>query len=232
MLVVMTCTMMIAAPIMCVGGIIMALRQDIGLSWLLGVSVPVLAVSVSLIIRQMVPQFRLMQTRIDSVNGVLREQISGIRVVRAFVREPVETERFGAANSALTLTALRAGRLMAMIFPTVLLVLNVSSVAVLWFGASRIDSGQMQIGSLTAFLAYLMQILMSVMMATFMLIMVPRAAVCAERIVEVLDTESSVVPPASPITNVDVRGHLDLTSVEFSYPGASEPVLSDISFSV
>src|SRR5664279_4959209 len=232
MLVVMTCTMMIAAPIMCVGGIIMALRQDIGLSWLLGVSVPVLAVSVSLIIRQMVPQFRLMQTRIDSVNGVLREQISGIRVVRAFVREPVETERFGAANSALTLTALRAGRLMAMIFPTVLLVLNVSSVAVLWFGASRIDSGQMQIGSLTAFLAYLMQILMSVMMATFMLIMVPRAAVCAERIDEVLATESSVAPPVDPITAVRTHGEIEFRAAHFQYPGAAAPVLRDVTLRV
>ena len=232
MLVLMTCTMMIAAPIMCVGGIIMALRQDIGLSWLVGVSVPVLAIAIGLIIRRMVPQFRLMQTRIDSVNGVLREQISGIRVVRAFVREPVEAERFGAANAALTLTAMRAGRLMALIFPTVLLVLNVSSVAVLWFGASRIDSGQMQIGSLTAFLAYLMQILMSVMMATFMLMMVPRAAVCAERIDEVLATESSVTPPADPITTLRTHGEVEFRAAQFQYPGAAAPVLSDITLRV
>ena len=232
MLVLMTCTMMIAAPIMCVGGVIMALRQDIGLSWLVGVSVPVLAIAVGLIIRRMVPQFRLMQTRIDSVNGVLREQISGIRVVRAFVREPVEAERFGAANAALTLTAMRAGRLMALIFPTVLLVLNVSSVAVLWFGASRIDSGQMQIGSLTAFLAYLMQILMSVMMATFMLMMVPRAAVCAERIDEVLATESSVTPPADPITTLRTHGEVEFRAAQFQYPGAAAPVLSDITLRV
>jgi ATP-binding cassette subfamily B protein len=232
MLVLMTCTMMIAAPIMCVGGIIMALRQDIGLSWLVGVSVPVLAIAIGLIIRRMVPQFRLMQTRIDSVNGVLREQISGIRVVRAFVREPVEAERFGAANAALTLTAMRAGRLMALIFPTVLLVLNVSSVAVLWFGAHRIESGQMQIGSLTAFLAYLMQILMSVMMATFMLMMVPRAAVCAERIDEVLATESSVTPPADPITTLRTHGEVEFRAAEFQYPGAAAPVLSDITLRV
>jgi ATP-binding cassette, subfamily B, multidrug efflux pump len=232
MLVLMTCTMMIAAPIMCIGGIIMALRQDIGLSWLVGVSVPVLAIAIGLIIRRMVPQFRLMQTRIDSVNGVLREQISGIRVVRAFVREPVEAERFGAANAALTLTAMRAGRLMALIFPTVLLVLNVSSVAVLWFGASRIDSGQMQIGSLTAFLAYLMQILMSVMMATFMLMMVPRAAVCAERIDEVLATESSVTPPADPITTLRTHGEVEFRAAQFQYPGAAAPVLSDITLRV
>jgi ATP-binding cassette, subfamily B, multidrug efflux pump len=228
MLVVMTCTMMIAAPIMCVGGIIMALRQDIGLSWLVGVSVPVLAIAIGLIIRRMVPQFRLMQTRIDAVNGVLREQISGIRVVRAFVREPVEVKRFGAANAELTSTALRAGRLMAMIFPIVLLVLNVSSVAVLWFGASRVQSGQMQIGSLSAFLAYLLQILMSVMMATFMLMMVPRAAVCADRIQEVLDTESSVVPPVEPVTVVPSRGQVEFRRVQFQYPGAAEPVLRDI----
>jgi ATP-binding cassette, subfamily B, multidrug efflux pump len=228
MLVVMTCTMMIAAPIMCVGGIIMALRQDIGLSWLLGVSVPVLAIAIGLIIRRMVPQFRLMQTRIDAVNGVLREQISGIRVVRAFVREPVEVKRFGAANAELTSTALRAGRLMAMIFPIVLLVLNVSSVAVLWFGASRVQSGQMQIGSLSAFLAYLLQILMSVMMATFMLMMVPRAAVCADRIQEVLDTESSVVPPVEPVTVVPSCGQVEFRRAQFQYPGAAEPVLRDI----
>ncbi|MDT4907812.1 MAG: ATP-binding cassette, subfamily multidrug efflux pump [Pseudonocardiales bacterium] len=228
MLVVMTCTMMIAAPIMCIGGIIMALRQDIGLSWLLGISVPVLAIALALIIRQMVPQFRLMQTRIDAVNGVLREQISGIRVVRAFVREPVEARRFGEANLALTTTAVRAGRLMALIFPTVFLVLNVSSVAVLWFGASRVASGAMQIGSLTAFLAYLMQILMSVMMATFMLMMVPRAAVCAERIEEVLATESSVTPPVNPVTTVTSRGEVEFRGATFQYPGAAAPVLADL----
>jgi ATP-binding cassette subfamily B protein len=228
MLVVMTCTMMIAAPIMCIGGIIMALRQDIGLSWLLGISVPVLAIALALIIRQMVPQFRLMQTRIDAVNGVLREQISGIRVVRAFVREPVEAKRFGEANLALTTTAVRAGRLMALIFPTVFLVLNVSSVAVLWFGASRVASGAMQIGSLTAFLAYLMQILMSVMMATFMLMMVPRAAVCAERIEEVLATESSVTPPVNPVTTVTSRGEVEFRGATFQYPGAAAPVLADL----
>ncbi len=230
MLVVMTCTMMIAAPIMCFGGIIMALRQDVGLSWLLGLSVPVLAVAIGLIIRRMVPQFRLMQTRIDAVNGVLREQISGVRVVRAFVREPVEAKRFGAANSALTTTALRSGRLMALMFPTVFLVLNVSSVAVVWFGASRIDSGQMQVGSLAAYLAYLMQILMSVMMASFMLMMVPRAAVCAERIDEVLATESSVTPPLEPVLSVGTRGEVEFRAARFQYPGAAAAVLRDISF--
>ncbi|MFJ6195162.1 ABC transporter ATP-binding protein [Micromonospora sp. NPDC092111] len=230
MLVLMSCTMLVAAPIMSVGGVVMALREDLGLSWLMLVSVPVLAIALGLIISRMVPGFRLMQTRIDTVNRVLREQITGIRVVRAFVREPYETDRFGVANADLTATALRVGRLMALIFPVVMLVLNVSSVAVLWFGAQRIDSGQIQIGALTAFLAYLMQILMAVMMATFMLMMVPRAAVCAERITEVLDTESSVVPPAAPVTRVDGHGELELRGVSFQYPGASAPVLHDISF--
>ena len=230
MLVVLSCTMLVAAPIMCVGGVIMALREDIGLSWLMLVSVPVLVLAIGLIIRRMIPLFRAMQTRIDVVNRVLREQITGIRVVRAFVREPYETDRFAAANSDLTGTALRVGRLMALIFPIVMLVLNASSVAVLWFGGARVDAGQIEIGALTAFLNYLMQILMSVMMATFMLIMVPRAAVCAERIVEVLDTQSSVTPAPHPVTDVPSRGELELRDMRFQYPGAAEPVLCDISF--
>jgi ATP-binding cassette subfamily B multidrug efflux pump len=230
MLVVMSATMMVAAPIMAVGGVIMALRQDLGLSWLLVVSVPLLAVLIGLIVRQMVPQFRRMQERVDLVNRVLREQITGVRVVRAFVREPVEERRFGAANESLTGTALRAGRLMALIFPTVMLVLNLSSVAVLWFGANRIDSGQMQIGSLTAFLNYLAQILMSVLMATFLLMMIPRAAVCADRIQDVLDTESSVVPPADPVTEVVTRGEVEFRGVSFCYPGAAAPVLKRVTF--
>jgi ATP-binding cassette subfamily B protein len=171
-----------------------------------------------------------MQTRIDLVNRVLREQLSGIRVVRAFVRERDEAQRFAEANAALTGTALRAGRLMVLIFPTVMLVLNASSVAVLWFGAGRVDSGQMQIGALTAFLMYLMLILMSVMMATFMAIMIPRAAVCADRIGEVLDTESSVIPPLNPVREVGSHAELELRDVEFRYPGAAEPVLRNISF--
>jgi len=230
MLVVMTFTLLVAAPIMMVGGVIMALRQDVGLSWLMLVSVPALMIAVGLIVRKMVPGFRQMQTRIDSVNRVLREQISGIRVVRAFVREPYETKRFDVANADLTNAALRVGRLMALIFPTVMLILNASSVAVLWFGASRIDAGQMQIGALTAFLTYLMQILMSVMMATFMLVMLPRAAVCAERIQEVLRTQSSVSPPAAPVTECQTRAELELHDVTFQYPGAAAPVLRNISF--
>ncbi|WP_375478304.1 ABC transporter ATP-binding protein [uncultured Jatrophihabitans sp.] len=230
MLVVLTCSMMITAPITAVGGVIMAVRQDAGLSWLLVVCVPLLAVLIALIVRRMVPEFRSMQTRIDVVNRVLREQIAGVRVVRAFVREPVERQRFAEANEQLTNTALRAGRLQALIFPTVLLVLNASSVAVLWFGASRVDSGQMQVGSLTAYLNYLAQILMSVLMGTFMLMMIPRASVCAERIVEVLDTRSSVVPPTQPVTTLATRAEVEFRGVSFAYPGAASPVLQDVAF--
>jgi ATP-binding cassette, subfamily B, multidrug efflux pump len=228
MLVLMSCTMMVAAPIMMVGGVLMAVREDVGLSWLVAVCVPVLFGAVAVIASRMVPGFRLMQTRIDAVNRILREQITGIRVVRAFVREPEETTRFARANDDVTEVAVRTGRWMATMFPTVMLVLNVSSVAVLWFGAQRVDSGAMQVGSLTAFLAYLVQILMSVMMASFMLMMVPRAAVCADRIVEVLRTESSVMLPAQPVTDSRGDGEVRLRGVTFSYPGADAPVLRDV----
>ena len=230
MLVLLTCTLMVSAPIMCVGGIIMALREDLGLSWLIVVSVTVLVAAIAVIVSQMIPQFRQMQKRIDVVNRVLREQITGIRVVRAFVREPVERQRFGQANGELTDTAIRVGRLMSFMFPTVMLVLNVSSVAVLWFGGHRVAAGEMQVGELTAFLSYLMQILMSIMMATFMLVLVPRAAVCAERLTEVLETDSSVVPPDSPQTSVTAAGTVELRAASFSYPGADHPVLREISF--
>jgi ATP-binding cassette subfamily B protein len=229
MLVLMTCTLLVAAPITAIGGIVMAIREDGGLAWILAVSVPVLVVCILLVVSRMVPQFRKMQERIDTVNRVLREQITGIRVVRAFVREPAEAERFSDVNAELTATALRAGRLQAFFFPIVLLVLNSSSVAVLWFGASRIDKGEMQIGALIAFLSYLAQIIMAVMMATFMMILVPRAAVCAERIVEVLDTPSSVVRAGDPVTEVHTTGRLELRNVGFHYPGAEAPVLTDIS---
>ncbi len=229
MLVVMGCTMLIAAPITLVGGVVMALREDVGLSAMLLVSVPALAVAVGLVVYNVVPQFRLMQERIDNVNRVLREQIIGIRVVRAFVREPHETARFAGANDDLTATSLRAGRLMACMFPTVMLVMNVSMVAAVWIGSDRIDSGAMQIGALVAFLSYLVQILMSVMMATFVVMMIPRAAVCADRIVEVLDTETSVVPSPTPVREVHERGMLELRDVGFHYPGADAPVLSGIS---
>ena len=230
MLVLMTCTLLVAAPIMCVGGVIMAIRQDAELSLLLVVVMPLLIGVIGLIISRMVGGFRQMQQRIDAINRVLREQISGIRVVRAFVREPYETARFSEANSDLTRTALRLGRLQSLMFPTVMLVVNTSSVAVLWFGAHLIDDGRMQVGSLTAYISYLLQILMSVMMATFMVILVPRSAVCAERIGEVLDTESSVQPPAEPVTSIELQGNLEFRNVQFHYPGATEPVLRDINF--
>jgi ATP-binding cassette subfamily B multidrug efflux pump len=230
MLVLTTCTLLVSAPILSIGGVIMAMRQDLELSWLIAVSVPVLLVGVGLIIVRMVPLFRLMQVRIDAVNRVLREQLTGIRVIRAFVREDVETRRFGTANTDVTQTALQAGRLMALMFPVVMLVLNVSSVAVIWFGAFRIEDGSMQVGTLIAFLSYLMQILMAVMMATFMAVMIPRATVSADRIGEVLNTASSVVPPANPVNQIAGHGELELRDVGFAYPGADQPVLSNISF--
>ena len=231
MLVLLSCTLMVTAPIMMVGGVIMALREDVGLSWLLLVCVPTLLVSLVAIISRMVPSFRLMQVRIDAVNKILREQLTGIRVIRAFVREPFEARRFDTANGELTDVALRVGRWMAAMFPLVMLILNVSGVAVLWFGGQRVDAGQMEVGSLIAFLTYLIQILISVLMATFMLTMLPRAAVSADRIGEVLATESSVVPPAAPVTALPERATLRFSGVEFSYPSASEPVLRGISFS-
>lgn len=230
MLVVTTCTMLVAAPITMIGGVFMAVREDVGLSWLVAVAVPLLAICVGFIASRMVPQFRKMQKNIDGVNRVLREQITGIRVVRAFVREPHEVDRFGEANQNLTDTAIKAGRLMALVFPTVMLILNVSSIAVLWFGASRVENGTMEVGALTAFLSYLIQILFSVMMGVFVMIMVPRAAVCADRISEVLDTESSVRPPVTPITAYTGRGQLSFENASFKFPGAAEPVLRDISF--
>ncbi len=230
MLVLMTCTLLVSAPILAIGGIVLAMRQDIQLSWLIAVSVPVLLIAVSLIIVRMVPLFRMMQERIDRVNRVLREQLTGIRVVRAFVREDVETDRFTVANDQVTDTAIRAGRLFALMFPIVMLVLNVSSVAVIWFGAYRVADGSMQIGTLTAFLQYLMQILMGVMMSTMMAVLVPRAAVCADRIAQVLNTEPSVVVPANPVTEITATGTVEFVGVGFSYPGAEQPVLSDVTF--
>ena len=230
MLVVMTCTMAIAAPItMCVG-VVMALRQDVGLSVVLLVSMPAAAVILGLLVSQMVPAFRLMQDRIDQINRVLREQITGIRVVRAFVREPQETERFRHANAELTDVSLKAGRLMSSMFPTVNLLINLSSVGVLWLGADRVADGDVQIGSLVAYLSYLVQILMSVVMATFTVSMIPRAAVSAGRIQEVLDTDSTVVPARNPVRDVAVHGSVEFRDVGFHYPGAEHPVLTDISF--
>lgn len=228
MLVLMAFTLMVSAPIMCVGGIIMALGQDVPLSAVLLAVVPVLGVAVSLIVRRMRPLFRTMQTRLDTVNRVLREQITGNRVIRAFVRDEYEQDRFRGANTELTDVSLATGRLMALMFPTVMTVVNVSSVAVVWFGAHRIDSGHMEIGQLTAFLAYLMQIVMAVMMATFMFMMVPRAEVCAERIEEVLGTDTSVVPPKSPVLELRRHGHLEVRGADFKYPGAEASVLRGV----
>ncbi|MFD5246003.1 ABC transporter ATP-binding protein [Amycolatopsis sp. NPDC058340] len=229
MLTLMAFTLMVSAPIMCFGGIIMALNQDVTLSWLLVLAVPILGLSVGVIIAKMRPAFRLMQERIDKINQILREQIMGIRVIRAFVKDTHERRRFTKANTELLDVSLIVGRLMALMFPIVMLVMNASSVAVLWFGGLRIDDGSMQIGALTAFLSYLMQILMAVMMATFMFMMVPRAEVSAERITEVLDTHTSVVLPENPVTPGEVHGRLELSDVEFRYPGAEKPVLQDIS---
>jgi ATP-binding cassette, subfamily B, multidrug efflux pump len=227
-LALMTLTMMVSAPIMCIGGIVLAVHLDVPLSSLLLVAIPALAVIVTLIIIRMRPLFRLTQQRLDRINQVLREQIAGIRVIRAFVRDAHEQARFARANTDLFDVSLGIGRLLALMFPAVMLVLNVSSVAVLWFGGQRIESGELQVGELTAFLSYLMQILISVMMATFMFMLVPRAEVCADRIEEVLDTESSVVPPRNPVTTMICHGELELRDVEFRYPGAEQPVLRDV----
>ncbi|GGW52187.1 MULTISPECIES: ABC transporter ATP-binding protein [Streptomyces] len=228
MLALMTFTLMVSAPIMCVGGIVMALGLDVPLSGILVAVVPVLGICVTLIVRGLRPLFRSMQTRLDTVNRVLREQITGNRVIRAFVRDGYEEERFRKANTDLTDISLKAGNLLALMFPVVMTTVNLSSIAVVWFGAHRIDSGEMQIGDLTAFLAYLMQIVMSVMMATFMFMMVPRAEVCAERVQEVLDTESSVVLPKAPVRELRRHGHLEIRGAGFGYPGAEEPVLKGV----
>jgi ATP-binding cassette subfamily B multidrug efflux pump len=228
MLVLMTFTLMVSAPIMCAGGIALALHQDVPLSSLLLVIMPLLIGIIAVLITRMRPLFRSMQTRIDTVNRILREQITGIRVIRAFVRDEREQARFHTANDDLTDVSLKVGKLMALMFPIVLLVVNLSTIAVLWFGGHRIDDGQMQVGALTAFISYLMQILMAVMMATFMFVMIPRAEVCAERIQEILDTESSVVLDPDPVTAVDRHGELHVRGVDFQYPGAEAPVLCGV----
>ncbi|MGV8847301.1 ABC transporter ATP-binding protein [Tessaracoccus sp.] len=230
MLVLMTCIMLVGAPITMVGGVIMALKEDAGLSWTILAAVVVLGAGIVVLISKMGPLYAVMQKRIDNLNRVLREQITGIRVVRAFVREDHEAVRFRGANTDLVDTATTVGRLMAVLFPFVGLVLNVSTVGVMWFGAQRIESNDIQIGQLTAFLAYLMQILISVMMTTMLLVMAPRAAVCADRILEVLETESSVKPPTNPTTPQGEHGVVVFDDVSFCYPGAEEPVLKHVSF--
>nr|WP_282004938.1 ABC transporter ATP-binding protein [Propioniciclava sinopodophylli] len=231
-LVMMTAFMIVGAPIMMAGGLFMALREDIGLSWLVAVAVLGMGAVIIVILLQALPLFRQLQTRIDTLNRVLREQISGLRVIRAFVREPHEAARFERANGDLTTTSLRVGRRMLTFFPVVQLVMATSSVGVMWFGGLRVDAGEMQIGQLTAFVQYLTMILMSVMMSTMLLMIAPRAQVCAVRIQEVLRTSSSVVPPTHGVREGLSHGEVRLDHVTFSYPGAEVPVLSDVSFTV
>lgn len=228
--VVMATTMMVAAPITLVIGLVLALREDVGLSVVLLVAIPATIVILGGIIYRMLPAFQVMQEQVDRVNGVLREQLLGLRVVRAFVREPEETARFAVANRDLTDTSLRTGRLMAGMFPSVILIVNGASIGVLLLGAGKVDDGSLQIGSLIAYLSYLLLILMAVVMATFMVSMLPRASVAAGRILDVLDTESSVRPPEHPVTTVVEHGTLEMRDVGFQYPGASHPVLCDVSF--
>ena len=229
LLVQLTCTMLITAPIMSIGGIFMAVHQDAGLSWLLLVSVPVLALANYWVVSHLLPIFRTMQGLIDGINRVMREQLSGIRVIRAFAREPFERNRFAVANQALSDTALTAGRWQALMLPVTTLVINISSVALIWFGGKRIDAGQMQVGSLIAFLSYFMQILMAVLLATFILVILPRASACAERITEVLSTEPAITSPPDAVRPALVRGAISLHDATFCYPGADRPVLQDIS---
>ena len=229
LLVQLTCTMLVTAPIMSVGGIFMAIHQDAGLSWLLLVSVPVLAVANYWIVSHLLPIFRRMQRLIDNINKVMREQLAGIRVIRAFAREPFERNRFAAANQGLADTAVEAGRWQALMLPATTLVINISSVALIWFGGLRIDAGQMQVGSLIAFLSYFMQILMAVLLATFILVIIPRASVCAERITEVLSTEPQITSPQHAVRPPHIEGDIQLDAATFSYPGAERPVLSDVS---
>ncbi|MGF9662411.1 ABC transporter ATP-binding protein [Arthrobacter crystallopoietes] len=230
MLVLMGLNFMVSAPIMCVGGIIMAVREDLQLSWLVWVSVPALFVVVGFLVWKLMPLFRTMQTKIDGINGVLREQITGIRVVRAFVREPYEASRFDKSNRELTDVSLAVGSLFVLMFPAIGMILHLATAAVLWFGGLRVDAGQMQVGALTAFLQYLLQILVAVMMGTFMAMMIPRAAVCAERIGEVLKAVPSIHEPERPTVPAEAAGAVEFRNVSFAYPGAEAPVLSNVSF--
>ncbi len=231
MLVQMTFTVLVTAPIMCVGGIIMAIHQDAGLAWLLLVSVPLLGLGNWWIIRHMLPIFRSMQNLIDGINRVMREQLSGIRVIRAFAREPFEQNRFRVANTDLSETALAAGRWQALMLPVTTLTINLSSVALIWFGGKRIDAGHMQVGSLIAFLSYFMLILMAVLMATIFFVMLPRATACAERVTEVLATPTAIADPEQPREpDGGPAGLVEVSGVGFQYPGAEKPVLQDISF--
>ena len=227
-----TLTIIVSAPIMMVGGFVMAVREDFGLSWIIAVSVAVLGVAVSLLVIFVSPLFQRMQTNLDNLNRVLREQISGIRVIRAFIREDHESRRFEGANEDVYSVTLRASRWMVLLFPIAMFMVNISSVAVIWFGAFRIDSGNIQIGQMTAFLNYLIQILISVMMSTMLLFLAPRSAVSADRILEVLDTEPTVAPPADPVAPQELTGVVEFRDVTFTYPGAEDPVLANLSFTL
>jgi ATP-binding cassette subfamily B protein len=230
MLAMMGSTMLVTAPLLAIGGVIMALRQDVGLGWLIAVAVPILLVFVLLIVSRMVPLFRQFQKKLDAVNRVLREQLTGVRVVRAFVREDIEEERFGVANTDIMVVGRKVGSLFVLLFPLAMLVLNVTVVGVIWFGGIEVDQGTIEIGTLFAFMQYIAQILMGVLMASFMVIMIPRAAVSAERIGEVLASESTLTRAEHPVTDFPSRGAVQLRDVEFSYPGAEEPVLQGITF--
>lgn len=227
-----TLTIIVGAPIMMIGGFVMAVREDFGLSWIIAVSVAVLGVAVSLLVIFVSPLFQRMQTNLDNLNRVLREQISGIRVIRAFIREDHESRRFEGANEDVYSVTLRASRWMVLLLPIAMFMVNISSVAVIWFGAFRIDSGDIQIGQMTAFLNYLIQILISVMMSTMLLFLAPRSAVSADRILEVLDTEPTVAPPADPVAPQELTGVVEFRDVTFTYPGAEDPVLANLSFTL
>lgn len=230
MVYMMMLNFMVTAPIMSIGGIIMAVREDAGLSWLVWVSVAVLLGTISVIISRLMPLFRSMQDKLDSINGTLREQITGIRVVRAFVREAYESERFTEENKNITRLSLNIGRLFVVMFPLITVILNVATGAVLWFGGHRVNEGLVNVGSLTAFLQYLLQILAAVMMGTFMAMMLPRAIICARRITEVLKHEPSITPPSSTTSPETCVGTVEFRNVGFSFAGADAPVLEDISF--
>ena len=230
MLAMMGATMLVSAPLLAIGGIIMAVRQDVGLSWIIAVVVPVLLVMVGLIIGRMVPLFRLFQKRLDAVNRIMREQLTGIRVVRAFVREPIEEERFETANTDIMDVGRRVGSLFVLLFPLAMLVLNVTVVAVIWFGGIRVDAGDIEIGTLFAFMQYIGLILGGVLMATFMTIMIPRAAVSAERVSAVLASETSLLRPATPVTEFATPGTVEFRDAGFTYPGAEKGVLGGVSF--
>ena len=230
MLAMMGATMLVSAPLLAIGGIFMALQQDVGLSWLIAVSVPTLLIAAGLIIARMVPLFRSYQSKLDAVNRIMREQLTGVRVVRAFVRERIEEKRFRGANTDIMVVGRKVGSLFVLLFPLAMLVLNVTVVGVIWFGGIQVDQGGVQIGTLFAFMQYVAQILMGVLMASFMTVMIPRAAVSAERIGEVLDSHSTLERPTNPVSVFPERGSIEFDDVAFAYPGAESPVLSGIGF--